>query len=645
MTQPGWYTVTLLSGDERQLVTTRVPWGSPPVPIPDPESLKRLMTTGQPVVGHIHQTPRGGPEHLVAVRIPIVRDGTLKYALSAVLNVESLAGIVPRRQADSQEWTRTILDAKGTIAVRTRGAENYVGSPATDAFRERIQREPEFVSSGTTREGIPVYSAVRRGSFGWTNVVVVPSSVLDAPLRASMTGVLVGGVLLMSCGLIATLIVSRRLSSDLISARAAAEALAEGRTLPHPRAHVDETQRLQASLASAAQLLDKRARERDEQIQQADAARAQAEAANRTKDQFLAVLGHELRNPLAPAVTALELMKMRDPAVFARERGVLERQVAHMSRLVNDLLDLSRLARGKVQVDRHRFELRDAVDRAVDMARPMIVLHNHALTVSVPPSGLTIDGDIDRIVQVLSNLLTNAANYTPPGGEIAIKASAAGDRVIVTCEDNGPGIAADLRPTLFDAFAQGPRALDRREGGLGLGLALARAFTELHDGTINLEARTNGHAGSRFVIDLPLAAAASPTVAAEPRVQRLRSVGRRVLVVDDNIDAREMLQSALENAGHVVAVARSGHEAIARAQEAGFDVGVLDIGLPGMSGYDLARELRSIHRGIRLIALTGYGQLGDREAASAAGFDAHCTKPVSTSVLLDEIDGGDRVTH
>ena len=182
-------------------------------------------------------------------------------------------------------------------------------------------------------------------------------------------------------------------------------------------------------------------------------------------------------------------MKARDPAVFKREREVLERQVAHMVRLVNDLLDVSRLARGKVHLDCRRFELRAAVDRAVDMARPLIAQHRHTLDVSVPESGLLLDADLDRIVQVLSNLLTNAAKHTPPGGRIALVASASADRVVIACEDDGPGIPEDLMPKLFDPFAQGPRALDRREGGLGLGLALARTFTELHGGTISIEAR------------------------------------------------------------------------------------------------------------------------------------------------------------
>ncbi len=635
-TQPGWYTILLLGLDGRQLVHTRLPWGTPLLQAADPESLRRLIESRQPTVGAIRRPQRGGPEHLFAIRVPVTRGNSLKYVLSAIVNVESLARVVP--SPVPEEWTRNILDSEGTIAVRTRGSENFVGTRASDGFLERIRQAPETVSRETTREGIPVYAATSRGAHGWTATVVVRRDILDAPLRASLAGVLTGGGLLMLCGLIAVLFVSRRLSTDLSAATLAAEAVAAGRAVPQAKAHVAETLRLQRSLATAASLLEERARQRDDEIRRADTARNEAEEANKTKDQFLAVLGHELRNPLAPALTALELMKARDPNQFKREREVLERQVAHMARLVNDLLDVSRLARGKVQLERRRFELREAVDRAIDMVRPLLVQHRHTLEVSVPANGLIVDADCDRIVQVLSNLLANAAKYTPPGGEVALTASAESDRVVIACEDDGPGIPPELVAKLFDAFAQGARTLDRREGGLGLGLTLARTLTELHGGTIHLEGRSRA-GGSRFVVTLPLATAltadapvpeSSPTaIAVSPQ---------RILLVDDNVDASDMLRSALEGAGHVLATAGTGPDAVAVAEQFRPEVGMLDIGLPGMDGYALARRLRSLYPAIRLIALTGYGRDGDLDAAAAAGFDAHCAKPITTQVLLNLID-------
>jgi signal transduction histidine kinase len=634
-TQPGWYTILLLSLDGRQIVSTRVPWGSRLLPVAEPDSLMRVIKSRQPTVGTVRPAPLGGAEHRFAIRVPVVRQGTMKSVLSAVIDVASLATVVPRQVPGSDEWTRTILDPDGTIAVRTRGAENFIGMRADERFRGRISSVAETISRETTRDGLPVYAASSRGQYGWTAVVVVPRSVLDAPLSASLAGMVTGGIALILSGMAAVILVSRRLSGDIEAATLAAEAVAEGRQLAPTTSHVVETRRLQRSLSTAAALLEQRARERDEQIRRADAARSEAEDANRTKDQFLAVLGHELRNPLAPALTALELMKARNPAGFTREREVLERQVAHMARLVNDLLDVSRLARGKVQLQRQRFELREAVDRAVDMARPVLVQNDHVLTVSVPAAGLPLDADLDRIVQVLANLLTNAARYTPAGGRVMLTASASDGRATIMCEDNGPGVPAELVPNLFKPFAQGPRALDRREGGLGLGLALARIFTELHGGTIEVASRSP-ESGARFVITLPLCASSQvPAVAPAPRAPFAR---HRILVVDDNADACEMLRLALEDVGHDLAIAADGAAAIETADHFRPHVAIVDIGLPGMTGYELARRLRARNAELRLIALTGYGQTADVDAARAAGFDAHCTKPIGLTALLDCIN-------
>jgi signal transduction histidine kinase len=632
-TQTGWFSVTLVSVDGQQLMNTRVPWGTPLLEAADPVSLARLVRTRRPTVGSIRSLPLDSiRDDVFAVRVPVVKGSDLKFALSAVLRVDALAGVLPQERDQSEEWTRTILDADGTIAVRTRGPENYVGTRAAQDFLERLQRAPEAVSSETTREGTRVYAGTSRGAYGWSTVVMVPAAVLDGPLRSSMAGVAIGGVLLTLGGFIAAFVASRRLTEDLDAVAAAAAEVAEGRSGTVRKARTDETLRLQQSIATAASLLEKRAIERDEQLRRADAARAEAEEANRTKDQFLAVLGHELRNPLAPALTALELMRVRDPGAFRREREVLERQIAHMSRLVSDLLDLSRLSRGKVQLNRARMEVRLAVDRAVDVARPLIANQHHDLVVDVAGEGLPIEADVDRLVQVFSNLLTNAANYTPRGGHIRLSALAVGGSVQIAVEDDGPGIPADIVGSLFQPFAQGPRAIDRRQGGLGLGLALARTFVELHAGAIRFENVSDG-SGSRFIVTLPLAGPEPDPATTLPPVHR-EYPARRVLVVDDNADAASMLAEAFQEAGHTVAVAHDGTSALNRLQTFRADVGIFDIGLPGLTGYELARRAREVLPGLRLIAVTGYGQAADVDQAHAAGFDAHCVKPVSTAVLL-----------
>jgi CheY-like chemotaxis protein len=373
--------------------------------------------------------------------------------------------------------------------------------------------------------------------------------------------------------------------------------------------------------------------DRDAQIACALAAQQQAEDASVAKDRFLAVLGHELRNPLAPALTALELMKLRGSDVMTREREVLERQISHMTRLVDDLMDVSRLSRGKIELRSTRFDLRHAVDRAADMARPLIQQQRHQFRVTVP-TGVVLDADEDRVVQVLVNLLTNAAKYTPPGGHLVLSGEVDDDRAIVACQDDGPGIAPDLLPTMFEPFAQGPRSFDRPQGGLGLGLALARSLTELHGGTLTYEV-VHPH-GSRFVLRLPIAAmTAARTPAYQPHAM---IVPRRLLLVDDNVDACERLQVALERAGHLVCTAVNPVDALDLAAAFAPDVAVIDVDRSGMNGYELARRLRAMDPLVRLIALTGHGQPTDSVLARQAGFDAQCTKPVTVDALLQRID-------
>jgi signal transduction histidine kinase/CheY-like chemotaxis protein len=642
LAQRGWSSVLLLSPEGQQLVNTRLPLGAPLPRVHEPESLRELVRRHEPVVSVISLVPRESPDYGFAVRVPALRDGRMAYALTAVVEAKALQPLVSTRLPATEEWTRVIVDSAATVAARSRDADRFVGQPSSPSFHTHVLDQAVGVFPETSIDGAPVYAALARGRFGWTAAVVVPRSLLDAATRGSSIALIAGGMLVMLGTLAALLLISRRLSQDLADVAVSAEAVAEGRPIAAATPNVTEIEWLHDSLRTAALLLEEHQRERDEEVAHALEARREAERANHTKDHFLAVLGHELRNPLAPALTALELMKARDPQAFARERQVLERQVGHMARLVNDLLDLASLARGRVALRRGRIEVRHVIDRAVDMARPMMERQRHTLQLEVPSSGLLIDGDEDRLMQVVTNLLTNAARYTPPGGHVAVTARADGAMAEIVCEDDGPGVPVELRSTLFDPFAEGPRTLDRTQGGLGLGLALAQSFTALHGGTIHHEDAALGR-GSRFVVRLPLATADLRPAAADAPVTALGGdVGRRVLVVDDNADACDMLRIALEDAGHAVAVAPDGVRALAEAAAFNPQIGILDIGLPGMDGYELAQHLRQSHPDMRLIALTGYGQPSDVLAATRAGFDSHCTKPIDLSTLLAEMDGDAR---
>ncbi len=372
-------------------------------------------------------------------------------------------------------------------------------------------------------------------------------------------------------------------------------------------------------------------------------ARAEAEVANRSKDEFLAMLGHELRNPLAPIVTALQLMQLRGDETLHKERTIIERQVRHLVRLVDDLLDVSRITRGKVELRRERIEIAEIVAKAIEMASPLIEQRQHNLEVDVPRHGLAVEADAVRMAQVVANLLNNAAKYTEPHGTLRISArqdsAMEGQTVVLRVLDTGIGLSAEILPRVFDLFVQERQALDRAQGGLGLGLAIVRVLVELHGGTV--EARSEGHGrGSELIVRLPAAAAAAdrPASPDAPRVEReiaARPDALRILIVDDNADAAELLATSVQIMGHMAGVANDGPTALQIAADFHPDVALLDIGLPVMDGYELARHLRELPglEALRLIAVTGYSQEADRRHAAAAGFEHHLVKPIQLEQL------------
>ncbi len=368
-----------------------------------------------------------------------------------------------------------------------------------------------------------------------------------------------------------------------------------------------------------------------------------AEAASRSKDEFLAMLGHELRNPLAPITTALHLMKMKDPTALARERAIIERQSAHLVKLVDDLLDVSRVARGKVKLHMSRITLSEVIARAVETASPLFEKKQHILTIDYDEDDpIQLEGDPLRLSQVFANLLTNAAKYTSTGGRVSLRVRRDGDAVIVRIEDNGAGLAPDQIPHLFDAFFQGRRTMERAQGGLGLGLALVKSFVTMHGGTVSAWSEGSGR-GSTFEVRLPALPRtfAPATTEAQVQTQPPVATGRRVLLVDDSEDILEIVSSLLRCQGYDVRAAPDGPTALQLAASFRPEVAVLDIGLPAMDGYELAQHLREQlgKDAPKLIAMTGYGQNEDRERARRAGFAIHLVKPVDPAQLLASIAG------
>ncbi|MGJ9417333.1 ATP-binding protein [Massilia sp. CMS3.1] len=356
-------------------------------------------------------------------------------------------------------------------------------------------------------------------------------------------------------------------------------------------------------------------------------------AANRQKDQFLAMLAHELRNPLAPITTAAHLLKFGnlEPKAVRNASEIIARQAEHMTDLVNDLLDVSRVTRGLVTLEKEEIDVNAVVAGALEQVRPLIESKRHSLTMQLSGEPVHVLGDRTRLVQVLSNILNNAAKYTPPGGQLVLRVTAHGDQVVVVVSDNGIGIEPDVLKYIFDLFTQAERTPDRSQGGLGIGLALVKSLVALHGGSVEARSPAPGQ-GSEFEIRLPrIDAAGGLTGDASRDAGAARVEPLRILVVDDNQDAAQMLATLLEVQGHAVTVEYDGRGALQRARLERPQVMLLDIGLPDTDGYALARQLRAIPelQGATLVALTGYGQNEDRRLAEEAGFDHHLVKPAN----------------
>jgi signal transduction histidine kinase/ActR/RegA family two-component response regulator len=363
-------------------------------------------------------------------------------------------------------------------------------------------------------------------------------------------------------------------------------------------------------------------------------------AESRRKDEFLAMLAHELRNPLAPIRNAVQIIRSAGDAnpIIEHAGGIVDRQVQQLVRLVDDLLDVSRISQGKVQLRKEKIDLASIATRAIESARPLIDKRQHQLTLNLPSNPVWLEGDRTRMVQILANLLNNAAKYTDAGGHIWLTAEREGNEAVLRVRDNGIGIRADLLPRIFDLFVQSDRALDRSEGGLGIGLTLARNLVEMHGGKITASSGGLGQ-GSEFIVRLPTLSDTGPQQSSELAAHELRRIHptarRRILVVDDNVDSAVSLSMLLEMKMHEVHVAHDGMTALAEIKAFLPEVVFLDIGLPRMDGFEVARRVRQEYSRdeLVLVAMTGYGQEEDRRRSQEAGFDGHLVKPIDLDIV------------
>ena len=620
--QPEWLAVFLADQNGTTLFRTNAPFGAEPPPSADPDSLRQALSLHRAVVGRI---ARGkGGRAAVPVRIPVTDSHGRNYVLSAVLKPDRILRVIERQQAPSDSLI-AVIDATDHIVARSKNQDRFVTQPITTTLRGLLAAGGREGAGPTlTKEGDAVttaYSSMSR--YGWTVVANTPTAALRAGFFEGIAVYGTGIVLSLAICIALAYWLSNRIVRAFNELRRAAAAVGAGRPFAVPHSRIRELGRMGRALEAAGRQRTRREQERAKLLASLEEALARAHEAGQAKDEFLAVLGHELRNPLSPIVASLDLMDMRDEPGARRERTIMRRQVTHLKRLVDDLLDVSRIASGKLQLELRPLNLADTVRHA------LAALPGDAIALQAPAAAW-IEGDDSRLVQVLNNLLSNAARFGSTATSVTLSVDEAAGLARLSVQDNGIGMDAALLSRVFEPFYQAPQQLARRTGGLGLGLAIVRKIVELHGGSVSAHSDGPGR-GSRFEVTLPLAAvrSAPPDAAAAPA-----QTPRRVLLVDDNEDAAAGTASLLGLMGHTVTTAHNAAQALAAARTQAPEVAILDIGLPDMDGYALAVLLRRQHgAALRLVALSGYGQQADLARAAQAGFDLHLTKPASLDDL------------
>ncbi|MDB5763100.1 MAG: integral rane sensor hybrid histidine kinase [Herminiimonas sp.] len=637
----GAWTV-LYARDGQQLVNTRLPFGTKLPRRAHPEYGLKVMQTQTRHVSNLMKGTVAG-QYVVSIDAPVALDGGQRYILGQGFVTEHFNRMFAQRRRPSS-WIIGISDREGVTIARSYNAAEMVGKPVAPEVVQAARAANEGVLQNTSRDKADIYTVFTHSAVsGWTIAVGVPVKEIEWTARRA---VLVAALGLLAAILFAasvTMILGRRLVRSIIRAEQAAAALGRGEVPALTRSHVTEIDKVHAALKKAGEIIMREResrtlaeKERASLFVSEQEARRLAEQQNDAKDKFLAMLGHELRNPLSAISGAVDVMEAAGTRTEMVDRAqmILRRQTRHLIHIVDDLLDVSRAMTGKTILDRRQVDLGKAVKSCADTLRTAGRAGHHILNL-VTESAL-VDADPIRLDQIINNLLINAIKYTPDGGQVDVQVHVERDQAVLVVRDSGIGIAADLLPIVFDAFVQGATSIDRAQGGLGIGLTLVRKLTELHGGTVEAASGGPGR-GSTFTVRLPL----SNGQAISPPQATTASRGTSdVLLIEDNDDGRLMMSTMLTMYGYRVLEAGNGTDGLRIAAAEKPDIAVVDIGLPGLDGYEIARRLRADPgtHGIRLIAVTGYGQEADRERALDAGFDMHLVKPVDVDRLMEIIE-------
>ena len=627
--QPAWRNILLLDTSGRQLLNLRFPYRTD---LPDDAQLdnpgfREVLRTRQPFIGNLNRGPVSGQPG-IAVRMPVIQGDQLRYVLEFIIEPVALVKLM-QAQGYSTTWVASLVDRTGRFIARLPAAPQ--SSDISSQFRTGMQHGPEGWFRGKTLEGRDTYTAFKTSNLtGWTVALAIPSEEVNAPAYRASAYMALGTLVSLLSALTFATWLSRHIAAPIAMLAAAARRIGrESRSLPlasvKSEPHVQEVFEVATALEEAATSLQEQEslREREQQA---------LLAADKAKDEFLAMLGHELRNPLSSIVASAHVLRLSKPGAAAalQAHDVIDRQAQQMARLVEDLLDVSRLAMGKVTLHRERLDLSAVAERVLQTWQQ--ARRGRPARVQPDLASVWIHADRVRMDQILSNLLDNAEKFSAGSQRIHVRVAAEGGEALLQVRDEGQGIAPEEIPHIFKLFVQGPQSIERPQGGLGLGLTLVQRLAEMHGGEVTVYSAGRGH-GALFTVRLP--AAEPPSQLTAPDASGGHSPHRRILLVEDNEDGRRMMEAMLMLEGHIVRSASTGEAAIEAAREWGADIALIDIGLPDIDGHEVARRIRALglDNPPKLVALSGFGQPGDLHNAYEAGFDLHLTKPVAPQFL------------
>ena len=624
--QRDWDNVILSDAAGRELLVANRPFGDALPDDPDADSLKRAVSMQKPAIGNIRRWMSTG-RYAVPVRVPVVDGPRVTYVLTAVVSPRMFEQMILAQNL-TKDWVMGLVDATGHFIARH--PPRSPSEVASQGFRAAVAGGPEGWYRGPTVDGIDTFTAhATSRNTGWHLGFAVPAEYVYASARRFGVSLAIGTLATLCLAILVAWWMSRRITRPMAGLVAVARGLGSNASTGNWRGGdtFEEMQDVRRALdAAGAAIREREALRTREQVA--------LKAADRSKDEFLAMLGHELRNPLSAITTSSHVLRASQPGsrMHSQSQVIIERQARQMTRLVEDLLDISRLTMGKVALHPEVFDLAQLGAQLVQTWEQSG--RTAPGRIDTEFSSAWVEADRARIEQVVANLLDNANRFTPEGNRIHLRVRAGQGRAIVEVRDEGAGIDPALLPEVFKPFAQAPQGVDRSHGGLGLGLAVVQRLVELHGGSVRVESPGRGQ-GATFTVMLREVEAPERSDSRPDMAKRVAPTGLRVLVVEDGEDAREMMHAMLTLHGHEVRTAPDGKTALQEAAAFAPDVVLLDIGLPDIDGYEVARRLRSAPRGagIFMVALTGYGRSGDEAAAYAAGCDRHMTKPVEPAAL------------